>query len=548
MKSETGRPSPLGATMAGSGVQFAIYSRNATSVVLCLFDDPRQAEPSAEIVLAEETNRTGDVWHVRLEGIAAGQFYLYRADGPYEPEAGHRFNANLYLVDPYAKALTGFRWELGRQFGYDPASPEGDLSFGAGGDASGIPKCIVVDDTFDWRGDRPLNYPLRRSVIYETHVRGLTAHQSARVENPGTYRGVTQQIPYLVDLGITSVEFLPVHEFDEWEMNRSNPRTGESLRNYWGYSTVGFFAPKASYAASGQNGEQVVEFKEMVRSLHAAGIEVILDVVFNHTAEGNEYGPTFSFRGLDNNIYYILEKNKRRYGDYSGTGNTLNCNHPVMRSLIVDSLRYWVVEMHVDGFRFDLGSILGRDRHGYLMENPPVIERIAEDAVLRETKLIAEAWDAGGAYQVGSFPGSRWAEWNDRYRDDTRRFWRGDAGCTAPFATRIAGSSDLYLHGGRKPFHSVNFVTCHDGFTLADLVSYSLKHNVDNGEDSRDGTNENLSSNYGVEGPAGDPSIRALRSRQQKNFLVSLFLSLGTPMLLGGDEFGRTQAGNNNAF
>ncbi|MCK4515553.1 MAG: glycogen debranching enzyme, partial [Spirochaetaceae bacterium] len=336
------------------------------------------------------------------------------------------------------------------------------------------------------------------------------------VENPGTYRGVTQQIPYLVDLGITSVEFLPVHEFNEWELSRSNPRTGERLRNYWGYSTIGFFAPKASYSASGQNGEQVVEFKEMVRSLHAAGIEVILDVVFNHTAEGNEYGPTISFRGLDNSIYYILEENKRRYGDYSGTGNTLNCNHPVMRSLIMDSLHYWVVEMHVDGFRFDLGSILGRDRHGHLMENPPVIERIAEDPVLRETKLIAEAWDAGGAYQVGSFPGGRWAEWNDRYRDDTRRFWRGDAGHTAPFATRIAGSSDLYLRDGRKPFHSVNFVTCHDGFTLADLVSYSRKHNRDNSEDNRDGMNENHSANHGVEGPARDQSVRTLRSRQQK--------------------------------
>ncbi len=549
MRRETGRPSPLGATISDGGVQFAIFSRNATSVALCLFDDPQQAEPTTEIVLTEETNRTGDVWHVWLEGVGAGQFYLYRVDGPYEPEAGHRFNANLYLGDPYAKALTGgFEWGLSRQFGYDPAAAEGDLSFGTGGNASGIPKCVVIDDAFDWQGDRPLNYPLRKSVIYETHVKGLTAHRSAGVENPGTYRGVTQQIPYLVDLGITSVEFLPVHEFNEWEVNRSNPRTGERLRNYWGYSTVAFFAPKASYAASGQNGEQVVEFKEMVRSLHAAGIEVILDVVFNHTAEGNEYGPTFGFRGLDNSIYYILEENRRRYGNYAGCGNALNCNHPVMRSLIMDSLHYWVVEMHIDGFRFDLGSVLGRDRHGHLMENPPVIERIAEDAVLRETKLIAEAWDAGGAYQVGSFPGGRWAEWNDRYRDDTRRFWRGDAGHTAPFATRIAGSSDLYLRDGRKPFHSVNFVTCHDGFTLADLVSYSRKHNRDNSEDNRDGMNENHSANHGVEGPARDQSVRALRSRQQKNFLISLFLSLGTPMLLGGDEFGRTQGGNNNAY
>ena len=549
MKRETGRPSPLGATITGTGVQFAIFSRNATSVTLCLFDEPRQAAPTTEIVLAAEPNRTGDVWHVWLDGIGAGQYYLYRVDGPYEPEAGHRFNPNLYLVDPYAKALTGgFAWELSRQFGYDPASPEGDLSLGAGRDASGTPKCIVVDDAFDWQGDRPLNYPLRRSVIYETHLKGLTAHLSSGVASPGTYRGVVEQIPYLVDLGITSIEFLPVHEFNEREVNRSNPRTGERLSNYWGYSTVGFFAPKGSYSASGQNGEQIHEFKEMVRSLHAAGIEVILDVVFNHTAEGNEYGPTFSFRGLDNSIYYILEENKRNYGNYSGTGNTLNCNHPVMRSLIMDSLHYWVVEMHVDGFRFDLGSILGRDRNGRLMKNPPVIERIAEDPVLRETKIIAEAWDAGGAYQVGSFPGGRWAEWNDRYRDDTRRFWRGDAGFTAPFATRLAGSSDLYLRDGRKPFHSVNFVTCHDGFTLADVVSYSRKHNRDNGEESRDGMGENHSANYGIEGPARGPAITRLRRRQQKNFLASLFLSLGTPMLLGGDEIGRTQEGNNNAY
>jgi isoamylase len=549
MKQETGRPSPLGATITGSGVQFAIFSRNARSVTLCLFDEPQQAKPSAEIVLTKDSNRTGDVWHVWLDGVGAGQYYLYRVDGPYEPRRGHRFNPNLYLVDPYAKALTGgFQWELSRQFGYDPASPEGDLSLGVGSDASGMPKCIVVDDQFDWQGDRQLNYPLRRSVIYEAHVKGLTAHPSSNVANPGTYQGVIQQIPYLVDLGITSIEFLPVHEFNEWEVTRSNPGTGERLTNYWGYSTVGFFAPNGSYSASGQNGEQVREFKEMVRSLHAAGIEVILDVVFNHTAEGNEYGPTFSFRGLDNSIYYILEENKRNYGDYAGCGNTLNCNHPVMRSLIIDSLHYWVVEMHVDGFRFDLGSILGRDRHGRLMKNPPVIERIAEDPVLRETKIIAEAWDAGGAYQVGSFPGGRWAEWNDRYRDDTRRFWRGDAGYTAPFATRLAGSSDLYLRDGRKPFHSINFVTCHDGFTLADSVSYSGKHNEANGEESRDGMGENNSANYGIEGPTNDRSILELRLRQQKNLLASLFLSLGTPMLLGGDEMGRTQGGNNNAY
>ena len=549
MNRSTGRPQPLGATLVDGGVQFSIFSRNATGVILCLFDEAEQAIPTEEIHLQPAENRTGDIWHIWFEGLRPGQLYLYRVDGPYDAEAGHRFNANLYLLDPYAKALTGgFRWELSHQYGYDPESPEGDLSFTAHGDASGTPKCIVIDDDFDWQGDRPLNYPLRKSVIYETHVKGLTVHASSGVEHPGTYRGVIEQIPYLKELGVTSVEFLPVHEFNEWEFDRVNPGTGEPLRNYWGYSTVAFFAPKASYSASGQMGQQVTEFREMVRALHAAGIEVILDVVYNHTAEGNEYGPTYMFKGLDNSVYYILEQNARRYANYSGTGNTLNCNHPVMRSLIIDSLHYWVVSMHVDGFRFDLGSVLGRDRHGNLMANPPVIERIAEDPVLRDTKLIAEAWDAGGAYQVGSFPGGRWAEWNDRYRDDVRRYWRGDSGFTAPFATRIAGSSDLYLRDGRKPFHSVNFVTCHDGLTLRDLVSYTRKYNVANGERSQDGRDENFSANYGVEGPAKDPSVEELRRRQQKNFLVSLFLSLGTPMLLGGDEFGRTQRGNNNAY
>jgi len=544
-----GRPYPLGASLVEGGVQFALFSRHATSVVLCLFEHAQQADPTREIGLDPSGNRTGDIWHIAVDGLGPGALYLYRVDGPYEPERGHRFNPNLYLIDPYAKALTGgFEWRLERQLGYDPESIDGDASMGDGNDASGIPKAIVVDDEFDWQGDRPLNFPLRRSVIYECHAKGLTAHPSSGVDHPGTYRGVMEKIPYLVDLGVTSIEFLPVHEFNQWEIARKHPSTGERLVNYWGYSTVSFFAPKASYSSGDGMGQQVTEFKEMVRALHSAGIEVILDVVFNHTAEGNEYGPTFSFRGLDNSVYYILEQNKRRYGDYAGTGNTLNCNHPVMRTLIMDSLHYWVVEMHVDGFRFDLGSILGRDRHGNLMKNPPVIERIAEDPILRNTKLIAEAWDAGGAYQVGSFPGGRWAEWNDRYRDDVRRFWRADTGLTAPFATRLAGSSDLYLRDGRKPFHSINFVTCHDGFTLADLVSYGRKHNQANAEDNRDGMNENHSANYGVEGETGDRRILVLRRRQQKNLLVSLFFSLGTPMLLGGDEFGRTQKGNNNAY
>jgi glycogen operon protein len=532
-------------------VRFAVFSRHATAVTLCFFDQPQQSNPTRRITLDPATHRTGDVWHLEVDGLGEGQLYLFQVDGPYDPAHGHRFNKNLYLIDPYARALTGgFPWELSRQLGYDPESPEGDASRNLRSDltAAGIPKCVVVNESFDWQGDRPLNYPLRKSVIYEVHVKGLTAHPSSGVRYPGTYRGVVEMIPYLKRLGVTSLELLPVHEFDEFELRRKNPVTGAELTNYWGYSTVAFFAPKASYAADGRSGGQVREFKEMVRELHKAGIEVILDVVFNHTAEGNEYGPTHSFKGLDNSVYYMLEANRRRYRDYAGTGNTLNCNHPVLRSLIIDCLHYWVVEMHVDGFRFDLGSILGRDRHGHLMENPPVIERIAEDPILRDTKLIAEAWDAGGAYQVGAFPGGRWAEWNDRYRDDVRRFWRGDRGVTAPLATRLAGSSDLYLRDGRKPFHSVNFVTCHDGFTMHDLVSYTRKYNEANGEHNRDGMNNNHSANYGHEGPTPDPAINAVRLRQQKNMLATLLLSLGTPMLLGGDEFGRTQRGNNNAY
>ena len=546
-----GKPYPLGATVADGGVQFAVFGRHATAVTLCLFDKPRQSLPSARLTLDPGHNRTGDIWHVFVNGLGEGQLYLYQVDGPYKPERGHRYNPNLYLIDPYARALTGgFEWGLGSQFGYDPESPEGDLSRNERTDltAAGIPKCVVVDNSFDWQGDRPLNFPLRKSVVYETHLRGMTIHPSSGVAHPGTYRGVIEMIPYLKRLGVTGLELLPVHEFDEYELTRTHPRTGERLRNYWGYSTVGFFAPKASYAAEGDRGGQVREFKEMVRELHKSGIEVILDVVLNHTSEGNEFGPTHSFRGWDNSIYYMLEGAGRRYRNYAGTGNTLNCNHPVLQALILDCLHYWVVEMPVDGFRFDLGSILGRDRHGNLMENPPVIERIAEDPVLRDTKLIAEAWDAGGAYQVGGFPGGRWAEWNDRYRDDVRRYWRGDRGVTAPFATRLAGSSDLYLRDGRKPFHSVNFVTCHDGFTLRDLVSYTRKHNSDNGEANRDGMDENLSANHGIEGPTRDASINAVRLRQQKNMLATLLLSLGTPMLLGGDEFGRTQGGNNNAY
>lgn len=549
LSTKPGKPKPLGATVTATGVQFALFSRDATAVYLALFHDSHDDVPYEEIALDPRLHRSGDIWHIDVEGLAEGALYLYRVDGPYDPAAGLRFNANKYLIDPYAKSLTNDRrWDFYHSLGYEVDSPEADLSFSRETNGRYMPKCIVVDDAFDWEGDKPLNYPLRFSVIYETHVRGLTQHPSSGASCPGTFRGVTEMIPYFKELGITSLELLPIQEFDEHELHRTHPETGEELINYWGYSTIAFFAPKASYAHDRSPGGVVREFKEMVKELHAAGIEVILDVVFNHTGEGNEYGPTLSFRGIDNRVYYMLEDRPRYYRNYSGCGNTLNCNHPIVRSLIRDCLHYWVVEMHIDGFRFDLGSILGRDQKGNLMENPPILEGIAEDPILRNTKIIAEAWDAGGAYQVGWFPGGRWAEWNDRFRDDVRRFVRGDKGLVADFATRISGSSDLYLRDGRKPFHSINFVTSHDGFTLRDLVSYSRKRNEHNGESNRDGHDHNYSHNYGVEGDTANPSVLRTRRRQMKNFIASLLLSLGTPMLLGGDEFGRTQHGNNNAY
>ena len=546
---EPGSPMVLGATIESGGVNFAVFSRDAESMTLCLFEASKDGLPSFEYRLDPRLNRTGDIWHVLVPGIGAGSLYLWRADGPYLPAKGHRFNRHKALIDPYAKAISGdFVWGLAEARAYDPESPDRDLSFSDKDDAAFMPKCVVVADDFDWAGDRPLNFPLRHCVIYETHVRGLTMHPSAKVDHPGSFLGVAETIPYLKSLGVTSLELLPVQEFDLYEIPRKDPSTGQGLSNYWGYSTIAFFAPKGLYSASGSVGRQVTEFKEMVRALHGAGIEVILDIVFNHSAEGNELGPSISFRGLDNRIYYMLDEDKRHYKNFSGCGNTLNCNHPVVRTLIRDCLHYWVVEMHVDGFRFDLGSILGRDQAGNLLENPPIIEGIAEDPILRHTKIIAEAWDAGGAYQVGWFPGGRWAEWNDRYRDDVRRFWRGDRGSARNLATRITGSSDLYLRDGRKPFHSINFITAHDGFTLNDLVTYDRKHNERNGEEERDGSDANYSCNYGEEGPSRNAALEATRNRQAKNFLATLLLSIGTPMLLGGDEFRRTQGGNNNAY
>jgi len=549
----SGRPTPLGATLTQHGVQFAFFSRGATAAWILLFDNPEDTAPSVEISLDRNRDRTGDIWHVVVPWARAGQLYLLRVDGPYDANRGLRFNPNKALLDPYAKALTHSHvTNVPENYGFalnDGGGVENDLVRSPISNIGIMPKCIVIDDDgFDWQGDRPLNYPLRFSVIYEAHVRGLSAHPSSAAAHPGTYQGVMEMIPHLKRLGITSLELLPVQEFDEHENRHTDPESGKTLENYWGYSTIAFFSPKGGYSADRSIGGQVSEFKAMVRELHKAGIELILDVVFNHTGEGDQRGPTISFRGLDNRIYYILDDDRRRYRNFSGCGNTVNCNHPVVHSFIIDCLHYWVTEMHVDGFRFDLGSVLGRDQNGKLMENPPILLRIAEDPILRNTKIIAEAWDAAGAYQVGSFPGGRWAEWNDRFRDDVRRFWRGDPSMTAAFATRLTGSSDLYLRDGRKPFHSINFITSHDGFTLNDLVSYSTKHNEANGEHNSDGMGENFSSNYGEEGPTVDAAVERLRNRQVKNLLATLLLSLGTPMILGGDEMRRTQRGNNNAY
>lgn len=543
-----GKPLPIGATPSGDVVNFSLFTRHGTAVTLDIYKSVTDKEPSFSYRLDPKENRTGDLWHVAISGLKFPVLYHYRVDGMNIPERGFRFNSQLPLLDPYAKALTNQSIFLEKAMETLPAGAP--LPKNVDDREPGMPKCVVIDDdSFDWQGDRPLNYPLRFSVLYETHIKSITSGKNSNVKHPGTYRGVIEKIPYLKNLGITSIEFLPVHEFDENENIMLNPKNGKRLKNFWGYSTIGFFAPKASYSSDTSPSGPVTEFKEMVRELHKAGIEVILDIVFNHTAEGNEKGPVLSFKGFDNPIYYMLdEHNPEYYRNYSGCGNTMNCNHPVVRTFILDCLRYWVTEMHIDGFRFDLGSILGRDQSGILMENPPMLERIAEDPVLRNTKIIAEAWDAGGAYQVGWFPGGRWAEWNDRYRDDMRKFWRGDSNMIQHFATRFSGSSDLYLRDGRKPFHSINFLTSHDGFTLNDLVSYNGKHNDENGEHNRDGNNNNLSYNYGYEGVTTNPVIEKTRIQQIKNFILTLLVSQGAPMLLGGDEIRRTQNGNNNAY
>ena len=518
-------------------------------VFLLLFAGPVDKLPVATIKLNPNHYKTGDIWHVWVEGVRAGQYYAYRVEGPYRPRHGHRFNRHKVILDPYARALSKQPpWDFEAASGFDRLSALQDLSFSVEDNIRSIPRCMVVDDQWDWHNDAPRRTSWSDTIIYETHLRGLTVHPSSEVEHPGTFRGLIEKIPYFKELGVTAIELLPIQEFNEEEIDRSNPITGEQLKNYWGYSTVCFFAPKTGYAASCVDGQQVTEFKDMVQGLHKAGIEVILDIVFNHTAEGNECGPTLSFRGLDNTIYYILKNNKRFYHNYSGCGNTFNCNHPVVRQFLIDCLTYWVVEMHVDGFRFDLASIMGRDQNGEMMQNPPLLKEISDNPILRKVKLIAEAWDAAGAYQVGSFQNHLWSEWNGRFRDDVRLFWRGDPGMVGSFASRICGSADLYQKSGKEPVNSINFITCHDGFTLNDLVSYNTKHNEANGEENRDGTNENYSYNYGEEGPTDDPFVEGLRIRQIKNMIATLFISRGVPLFLGGDEIRRTQGGNNNPF
>ena len=528
---EPGLSAPLGATVMDGGVNFSVFAKNATAVELLLFESADAPEPARVVHLDPRRHRTYHYWHVFVPDLVPGQVYAYRADGPFAPERGFRFDVNKVLLDPYGLAVAV------------PSSYDRVAASMPGGNAATAMKSVVADpDRYDWEGDRPLRRPFAETVIYELHVRGFTRHPSSGVadERRGTYAGLIEKIPHLQALGITAVELLPVQQFD--------PQAAPKGVNYWGYQPVSFFAPHHAYSSRPDPLGTLDEFRDMVRALHRAGIEVILDVVYNHTAEAGADGPTLCYRGLANDFYYILQDDRARYADYSGCGNTLNANHPIVRRMIQDSLRYWVTRMHVDGFRFDLASILTRDQTGHPLPNPPLVWDIESDPLLAGTKLIAEAWDAAGLYQVGSFIGDTWQEWNGRFRDDVRRFWKADAKSVHALGMRLLGSPDIYGHENREAEQSVNFVTCHDGFTLNDLVSYNQKHNEANGEDNRDGSDDNLSWNCGVEGPTGDPAIEALRNRQVKNFLAVLMLSAGTPMLLMGDEARRTQAGNNNAY
>ena len=523
----TGRPLPLGATVTPEGVNFAIFAGHVSAVTLVLFD-LGQPQPSTEIILDPHTNRTGGIWHIAISGLKPPAEYGYRVDG--NPNLFHPYHPDILLLDPYARAISG-----GDKWGGVSESKIGFLRVSRR-------RSCVIDQSFDWKNDRPPRVPIDQTIIYELHVRGFTR----TLPDAGTFRGIANQIPYFQKLGITTVELLPIHDFDENDNDHSNPLTGDKLKNFWGYNSISFFVPKPAYAGASSEHGYLSEFKEMVRDLHRANIEVVLDVVFNHTAEGNEHGPYLHFRGIDNCVYYMLGRHGE-YMNFSGCGNTVNCNHPVVSDLIIDCLRYWVIDMHIDGFRFDLATIMTRDANSAILSRPPLIERIARDPILQNVKLIAEPWDAGGGYQVGSFPHyGRWSEWNGKFRDDVRSFLKGDNGKVSAFASRILASPDFY--GKRSPSHSINFVTSHDGFTLNDLVSYNRKRNKINGEDNRDGTNDNHSWNCGVEGATEDKAILVLRRRQMKNFLVVLFCSQGVPMLVAGDEFARTQQGNNNAY
>ena len=527
-----GEPSPLGATVTSEGVNFSLFSRTATGVELLFFDRVDDDKPARVVALDPVANRSYHYWHVFVPKLRAGQLYGYRVQGPSDPDRGLLFRPSKVLLDPYGRGVVVPK-------GYTPQS-----ACQSADNAATAMKSVVVDPAlYDWEGDTPLRRPSARTIIYEMHVRGFTRHPNSGVgeKTRGTYAGLIEKIPYLQNLGITAVELLPVFAFDPLACPAG-------LVNYWGYQPVAYFAPHQAFSSRQDPLGPVNEFRDMVKSLHRAGIEVILDVVFNHTAEGNQDGPTICFRGIDNPTYYILENGGARYADYSGCGNTFNANHPVVRRLIVDSLRYWVSEMHVDGFRFDLASILSRDARGHVLPNPPVLWDIESDPALAGTKLIAEAWDAAGLYQVGSFVGDAWKEWNGRFRDDARDFFRGEPGSVGRFADRMLGSHEVYGHKSREAEQSVNFVTCHDGFSLNDLVSYNGKHNDVNGEQNRDGANDNKSWNCGTEGPTDDAAIEELRNRQVKNFLTVTMMSLGVPMIVMGDEVRRTQGGNNNAY
>ncbi len=528
---KTGSPYPLGASVTATGVNFSVFSYHATRAELLLFDTEDATEPSRVIDLVPGTSRTSSYWHVHLPGIKAGQLYGYRISGPYAPALGHRFDPEKLLLDPYAKAISSRNYQR-------------SAAVRSGNNAGSATKSVVADPSgYDWEGDQPLDHPFSSTVLYEVHVGGFTRNPNSGIaeEKRGTYAGLIEKIPYLKDLGITAVELMPVFQFDAQD-------APAGLENYWGYSPMSFFAPHGAYSSRGDPLGCLDEFRDMVKALHKAGIEVILDVVYNHTAEGGGAGPTFSFKGLDNRFYYLLSDDLSQYADYTGTGNTLNSNFAVVRRMIGDSLRYWVSEMHVDGFRFDLAAVLTRDEHGRSVHDAPILWDVDSDPVLAGRKLIAEAWDAGGLYLVGSFGGDRWKEWNGRFRDDVRRFLKSDRDTVLNLRQRLIGSPDIYTKQRHPPEQSINFVTCHDGFTLNDLFSFNGKHNEANGENNRDGSSENYSWNCGVEGLTDDTEVERLRARQIRNALTLNLLSVGTPLLLMGDEVRRTQLGNNNAY